>query len=100
MICHFCSKPVMFGGSRVQVHAGGKVYGDVPQADGRLTQATGALVSAYHKKCWLAEKRRHQLQDAKDADPSAQDRRDTDWREPVTADVEDFLEGNRDHRGA
>lgn len=100
MICLFCSRAVPFGGSRVQVHAGGRVYGDVPGADGRLSQATGALVSAYHKKCWLADKRRKQLQAAKDADPSAQHRRDTDWREPVTADVEEFLEGDRDHRGA
>lgn len=99
MRCSFCSQPVPFGGSRVQVHAGGKVYGDVPQADGRLTQATGTLERAFHKKCWLAERRRNVLRAAKDADPSAQQGASPDWREPVSAEVEDIRprEGDRDH---
>ncbi len=101
MKCYFCTKPVSWtDSSRVEVHEGGQVYGEVPGSAGHLWAAAGPLERVYHKKCWLAEKRRNQLQAAKDADPSAQDRRDTDWREPVTADVEDFLEGDRDHRGA
>lgn len=99
MKCYFCGRSVMFGGSRVQVHAGGKVYGDVPGAAGHLEAATGALKRAYHKKCWLAEQRRNRLQEARDADPSAQQGASPDWREPVSAEVEDIRprEGDRDH---
>ena len=76
-----------------------KVYGRVPGADGTLKQATGWFVRVYHHKCWLAEKRRKALADAKAADPSAHQGDSADWREPVTAEVEDIRprESDRDH---
>lgn len=79
-----------------------RIYGTVPGADGRLQDAHGVLARVYHGKCWLANKRRQQLQTARDADPSAQLHQQPDWREPVSAEVEDIRprESHRDYRGA
>lgn len=76
-----------------------KVYGNVPGADGTLKEATGWLEQVYHHKCWLARKRREALQEARSADPSAQQGESPDWREPASAEVEDIRprESDRDH---
>jgi hypothetical protein len=107
MICHFCTKPISDAARRVEVHvqlnpsrgSEYKVYGNVPLADGRLADAWGPLAMVFHNKCWLAFDRRRKLREAKDADPSAQQGDGADWREPVTAEVEDFRprESDRDH---
>lgn len=111
MICFFCSRPITKYqmADRVEVWrqyskiTGEKfgVFGNTPGADGTLREATGWFQRAYHSKCWLAEKRRKALQAAKDADPSAHQGDGADWREPVTAEVEDFRprESDRDYRG-
>ncbi len=112
MKCHFCWKAVAgndpkrvevrFSWVEPNVSGPERVYGPVPGADGRLADAHGVLARVYHSKCWLANKRRQQLQEAKAADPSAQPRQQPDWREPVSARVEDIRprESDRSYRGA
>lgn len=78
--CHFCKTNVR-SGPRVEVR-GGKVFGDVPGAYGKVSIAARALERVYHRKCYLAEKRRAAL---RQADPSAQ-----------PADVEEIGEGDGD----
>lgn len=111
MKCQFCTKDITKYqyADRVEVHvvfndARGneyKVYGNAPGADGLLTDARGPLSMVFHSKCWLVHRRRQQLQQARDADPSAQHVQTADWREPVSAEVEDIRprEGDRDNRG-
>jgi hypothetical protein len=104
LICAFgpCHKPVT-DVRRVQVHRAGEgeaVFG----AGGEslpLDQADGPLLRTYHPRCWWAQVKRDRLAAARAADPSGHRGRVTDWRDPVTCDVEDLHGGvARDYRGA
>lgn len=105
MICFFCHRPIRGAelGDRYEwrkVNGIALIHG---KGEFPLKGAKGQLVKLSHGKCYHAYKKQLQLSEAKAADPSSQPRPDTDWREPVTLDVEDLSsrdEGDGSDRGA
>jgi hypothetical protein len=73
---------------------------------GALAQASGPLVWAKHAKCYWADENRRTRgaqaasrtlqakQDERSADPGYQPRREQDWRDPETYEIEDLLDGH------
>jgi hypothetical protein len=107
MVCFFCHRPIRgtdvanryewrTGPVTRDVRTYGK--GELP-----LKEARGRLLKLSHGKCYHAYVKQGALASARAADPSSQQRPDTDWREQATCDVEDLKpshEGDGDNRGA
>jgi hypothetical protein len=106
MICFVCFKPIT-GQDIAHRHEWRRqapdglvrVFGeDAP--DGKLREARGALVKLSHRKCFHADKKRRELEEARSADPSAQPRGETDWRHQDVVEVGELAgEGDGGHRG-
>lgn len=96
MKCFFCTRNISAGKDyqrrvewRRRPGFEAQVFGEVQGADGKLSEATGPLWKVSHNKCYYADKKRRELQSAREADPAAH-QRETDYREQEVVDVEDL----------